>query len=88
MTIAGIVIGFIVILFIPLPRCHLLGALAAVSCLVIGANFNAFSSFDRGDSTVPSWVPAGGGGLLMGIAIGYFANWIRAAYKAEQIDAD
>ena len=80
MTIAGLLIGFLVIQLVPLPRWRLLGALAAASCLMNGADLSAISSLNLTDPKAPTWMLGLGGGLLMGVAIGYFANWIRAVY--------
>ena len=80
MTIAGLLIGFFFTMWLPLPRWRLLGALVAVSCLMIGADLAAISSLNLKGPEMPEWEPALGGGILMGVAIGYFANWIRSAW--------
>ncbi len=80
MILAGILIGFFAIQWLGLPRWRLFGTLVAVYLFFIGGDLIAMSSYRYlvEAPPFPVWWLDLGGGLLVGVAIGYFASWIRA----------
>ena len=81
MTIVGLLVGFLAILFLPLHRVRLFGSLVALSVLVIGADFQAMCSMDIPDSRFPDSRIVFLGAAMIGAAIGYFAGWVQSAFR-------
>lgn len=82
MTTAGLLIGFFLILFLPLHRMRLFGSLTALSFLIFGADFEAVSKLEIPDRGLPDSRLTLVGGAMMGASVGYFAGWIRSAWRS------
>ena len=80
MTTVGFLIGLVAIQWVSLPRWRVVGSLIAITCLAIGGDLSAVSSLNIKEPGMPAWGLALSGGLLMGLAIGYFVQWIRSAW--------